>query len=581
MSALQRNGRNGELRSSTALGRIAAAVAVTLGITFVVLTLGGVARGWHPMPTSAMWDGYLGFWFRLVDGDTAAWWAQQGGSRLVLPRVLFWTDLKFFAGSGWFLIACNLVLVAGIALALVVALRARLIEVRGSIDPRDGFVLTGAVIVTMVVAWMQSRNLLWGFQTKVFLSVLVPLVAFIVLGRSEGVRLDRPRRSTALFWIAWGLTVLSVGTSASGLLIPVLATAMSLLQRTSWKRPLILAITSVACIVVYGIGYVVPTNQAGSWDALVQSPVRAGQFLLAYLSGPVYYGTESRWFGLVSGAAFMVLVVAFFVHEVRSRPRSGTGLAMVNFAVYGTVLAVVTTPGGLRYGPDEAYASRYQTPMLVAWASLLVLAAPRIQGAIGRGASWVPVALVAIPIVLIPQQLKASTDQAANHRARDVAALAIALGVPDGKVIAALSDDPELAVALGRRAMESGLTVLGTKPYVDLISDLGTTAPIRPPVACTGFVDTATAISGSELARVTGWVAPAAPLAPANAILDVLDPHGTIVGYVVSGLPRPDVAALVSGTPENPGFIGYVAPGLDVRTLSLSGPDGTCSTPLR
>jgi len=123
--------------------------------------------------------------------------------------------------------------------------------------------------------------------------------------------------------------------------------------------------------------------------------------------------------------------------------------------------------------------------------------------------------------------------------------------------------------------------VLARDPYVSLVQDLGTTAPTRQTVACAGFVDAATAIPGSQFARVTGWIAPEQPLAPPNSILDVLDTYGTIVGYVQSGLPRPDVTALVPGTPADSGFLGYVAPGLDVRSLTLSGPDGTCDASLR
>jgi hypothetical protein len=40
-----------------------------------------------------MWNGYLGFFTKLSDGDWSAWWGQHNEHRIFLARLFFWFDL--------------------------------------------------------------------------------------------------------------------------------------------------------------------------------------------------------------------------------------------------------------------------------------------------------------------------------------------------------------------------------------------------------------------------------------------------------------------------------------------------------
>ena len=108
----------------------AAALSAMVALLFVGLDLVGVVRGWFPLPYLDMWDGYVGFWYKLKAGDTGAWWAQHNEHRIVLARIAFWLDLRFLHGAGWSLIVWNVLAMLGNAVVLLAALCERLSGVR-------------------------------------------------------------------------------------------------------------------------------------------------------------------------------------------------------------------------------------------------------------------------------------------------------------------------------------------------------------------------------------------------------------------------------------------------------------------
>jgi hypothetical protein len=163
---------------------VGAAFASALAVAFAVLMVVGVVRAWDPLLHMDEWDGYAGFWYRLEDGETSAWWAQHNEHRIVLARLLFWFDARFLHGASWFMAACIVVAVCGSAALLVWALRARLREVAGCRYPAYGTWMIAAAIVAVATSWMQRQNLLWGFQIQFILGSLLPCLLVIAAPRA-------------------------------------------------------------------------------------------------------------------------------------------------------------------------------------------------------------------------------------------------------------------------------------------------------------------------------------------------------------------------------------------------------------
>jgi hypothetical protein len=164
------------------------------GIAFVGLGAIGIARAWDPLPLRDMWDGYLGFWYRLTSGDLEAMWAQYNEHRLILSRIAFVIDLAVFRGAGWFLIVANGAAALSIAAIFVSSLIVRLREGLHQTGTRLGLGLLSAIIVGLTTSWVQNQNLLWGFQIQFFLGVLLPLASFVAVAAA---RRDAPRRGSS------------------------------------------------------------------------------------------------------------------------------------------------------------------------------------------------------------------------------------------------------------------------------------------------------------------------------------------------------------------------------------------------
>src|SRR5262249_4326009 len=127
----------------------------SIAATFAGLSIIGVLRYYSPVPVGDDWTGYLGFYADLLEGKYSAWFAQMGGHRPVLPRVLFWLDIRYFGGRFVFLIAANLIILCGIIAILLAYLR-RLTNERCM-----QFVIGGTICIT-AVSWQQAPNLTGG-----------------------------------------------------------------------------------------------------------------------------------------------------------------------------------------------------------------------------------------------------------------------------------------------------------------------------------------------------------------------------------------------------------------------------------
>jgi len=261
-----------------------------------------------------------------------------------------------------------------------------------------------------------------------------------------------------------------------------------------------------------------------------------------------------------------------------SRRRRGVGLATAAFAGFVVVGGLLTATGRLTFGIDQALASRYQTPVLMGWACLLVAAAPWVVDRM-RTTSWsvwlVVVGLLAVPVALLPAQNQALGDRSAAKRHTDLATLAVALGAPDAQVLSAIYPKPQRPVRLGRRLIAEHLTVVGQPPYRDLQRRLGTHLTGSRTLSCASQVRVKGPVAHSGYRRLRGWVTHAHALGASRGdILTLLDTTGSVVGF---GLAEPAGAqSPFPGSADALRVIGYVRAGHHA-TLSVASSRGGCS----
>jgi len=443
------------------------AIIISVVATFAGLSIIGVLRVYSPIPLGDEWKGYLGFYADLLDGKYSAWFTQFGLHRLILPRVLFWLDIKYFDGRFVFLIVANLVILCGVIAILIAYLR------RLKSENCTQFII-GAVISIMAVSWLQEPNLTGGFNgAQYFMAILLPLVAFYCLALAQEQR--------HFFWLALLAGFASAWTMANGILVLPLLATLALCIRFKPARIAMLAIASVATVALYFDFF---SNERPSvlrtyWSTLTGDPIGAAQYALAFLGNPFFcvvsypLAALQYIFLLVAGAEYAsrpafgedglgdypiaftiglyiaqaagaVLIAAAAIAARRwfvsaREATRGTLLAFLFFIIF---TAVACAAARLDNGVGYAVQLRYTTPALLAWIALIVLGAPSFNSrrALGIFACTV--------IILFPSQILpvfGLTRIAVRHEHMLQAMQAILHGSEDHDTLYIIFADPDVA----------------------------------------------------------------------------------------------------------------------------------------
>jgi hypothetical protein len=527
----------------------------------VVLAIIGAARLYSPIPFYDMWDGYINFYLAVEDGKHGHWWAQHNEHRLVLARLLFWLDHRWFGGAAAFVLYVTYALVAAACLLFCAALR------RGT--PRNASAAALATASLLVVAWlfqwMQEENLTWAFQVQFFLAYVLPLAALLAAGRSA-----EPMSSIGWFVAACVLGVASVGTMANGLLTLPLLAACAIALRLGRIRVAVLAALAVAAWLLYFHDYRTPPHHGTAATGWGENPARALRYMLAYLGSPVYHLVDGGRRGLVAaqlaglGLVATAIVLAWkLLPRARERPLA---TALLFFFAYVAASAAATAGSRLSFGLDTARVSRYTTAALMGWAAIgvawlstrpsgLVLPRPAIG------------AIVCLCAVMFWQQLKAFDPPADRQTQWEIGALALAMGVRDESMIGTIFPRPDSALEVAARATRRGVSIFGSDPYRKALEPLGRAMTLPEARHCAGGLDMSVAVPGTVFRRVHGWILEW-PVPTAPTLLHIVDGQGLVDGYALSG-----------GRQRSQEFTGYVRAASSEWTLVRDDPP--CRVTLR
>lgn len=517
-------------------------------LVFVSLAVVGAVRAYSPVPFWDMWNDYLGFYVKASSGEWSAWWAQHNEHRLVLARLFFWLDLALLQGTVWFLILVNYLLLALVCVVFLLAWRE---QSGGKVGPGGWF------LVAWLFSWLQHENLTWGFQSQFILAQLLPLTAFYLLHKS----VSEERHSLRYFSAATLSGFLAIGSMANGVLTLPLMTLFCVLVRCGWRRCCFLAVLSILSLWVYFYGYTAPGGHGSLGHALRENPGGLIQYVLAYVGGPFYYLARGGAIGLmlakVAGGLLILSSAVFAWQSLKNPKRSSLQLAMLFFILYVGGTAFGTAGGRLIFGVEQALSSRYMTPALMAWAALIVLSAPLILA----GARWaVGSVLLALLVAMLPQQLTALESKRDVLFERNVAALAIELGVKDQTQIGHVFPNADWALSLAKVPVERNLSIFGLPPLADLREGIGQQSgrksdPVRE---CLGHLDEIQEVpEDRRFVRIRGWIFdPSTQQQPET--LSIVDGDGKAVGFALLGQPRPDVGLAVGEKANKSGFKGYL-----------------------
>lgn len=437
------NGLRGATQTAAAfLPLLIAWTVLGLGIYVALSTVAMVVAAWSPVPFGDQWD-------NLVSVRHVSWswlYAQHNEHRILVPRLVFLLDRWLFRETNVADFAAN-VLAQGTLVLLLVFLS------NGHNSQRLTTLPWTLGLALGLLFWAaQYENFIWGFQIAFFLVSLAAASAFTALA------LLRPT-----VW-ALGLVVVlesvAVYTNANGIVVPFLMVPLAMRLGRPRSHVLVLAVFAVGLLASYMVDYHSPTghsNPAEAWrhvGAVVP-------YILAELGSP--FGTLAGskkievaiGLGVIAVIALGLLGWRLISRREASAPRDLVLLAIACF-VFGTV--VLTAMGRAeRFGLGQAFASRYATPVLLFWFSIIVLASrcfrPDGDGRLLVG-MILTIPLLGVVVISQPLFTRGGLHVASERReaipallsgVRDLSVLERIYPVPDPEVI--LEDLPLLRAA--------------------------------------------------------------------------------------------------------------------------------------
>lgn len=539
---------------------------------FWALAAVGAVRAYSPVPFWDMWDGYIGFFLKVSSGDWSAWWAQHNEHRIALARVLFWIDLSWFDGTGWFLLIANYFLLAAVCFVFWIAL----IE-----NCPKHYHFIGLFLTIWLSSWSHQENLTWGFQCQLILAQLLPLSGFFMLHKA----VSTTDSSNSSFVAACFVGILSLGTMANGVLALPLMTAYALITRLGWRQVAILVVLSGLGLAVYFYNYHAPSGHGSLLVALTEHPAGLVRYVLLYLGGPFFHilkgGGKALIVAQVAGGFLVACAVYFSWWSLRKIGQSSLELALLTYILYVGGTALGTAGGRLMFGAEQSLSSRYMTPALMAWAALIVIFAPRVIRFVEphRWKLWIP--MLGLVLAMLPLQLTALKPHTTELFERSVAALALEMRIKDQAQIERVFPHADVALSLSEAASEQNISIFGQPLFKNVREQIGQLFVESASTArvCVGSVDGIESIEDSRYFRVRGWFFDQKRKSVPN-LLWIVGDKGAFVGYVLLGQARPDVTAAIDSAAVNAGFKGYLLAEAQGLPAKLFDPQSKCILPV-
>lgn len=527
---------------------IALGVVATL---MALLVVTGLFQNYSPIPFWDMWNGGLQFYLGHLQGDSAAWWRFHNEHQNGLAKVLFLIDFELLRGRFYLLFAVNFLSAVG-ACYLFARCAKRVCE---EIDWAGGAVATGLVLSCWLLQWTQYGNFAWEFQGVFFLVQLLPCAAIYLLATRQ-----EADRDWTTFAVPVLVGVLSWGTMANAVFtFPVLC-LVAFRRSLGGARLAALIGLSIAGAVLYGVGYSMSGEQIGRSTA--DFSILSGlNYLFAYLGGPVKFLGADPLAARIAGAIILCLATWRVVELLRPGKMSAVRLALGSMLLYMLMSGGLAALGRARYGFEQAFASRYQTPVLMIWAALLLVGLPTLRRWFvgirsARTELAVQVLVLAGAVFLLHKQVPASVEQQEMVHGREVAVLALEMKVRDTQAIGSIfaPEHYDLMLTLSEGAIHNGVGFAARPEAVARRASLGQHRDdvLTMPLCAKGSTRSKAFDGG---VRVDGWLKADMP-AKGIEYWSVVE-GDTIVGHVVSGKSSPELKRDFGRAFRKSGLAGY------------------------
>lgn len=333
-----------------------AAVMLVLAAAVAIVSVALTVRAYMPCP---FWDG----WDVIANIANGArpwswtWlWSQHNEHRIATARLLIWLDWAAFGGKNISLFV-EMYLIQIIHCAVVWYALERLTNfprvLRRTIQGLFAFCLFHP---------NQAQNFTWSFQVSFILAFAIGTTALLSIAFFEKVT---ARWRWPILMAVGCAPILAATNLASGLLIGPAIVCLACVKRLPRRAIVLLAALSSLSIVAYVYHYQTPPGHPSPIEALSH----AGD-VFRYVSTLM----GASW-PLLSPAYISAICFGAWIVVTALRHQKVSAFEWFCVAECGVMIAttLLVACGRLQYGIMQAAESRYQTPAMIYWASLLSL----------------------------------------------------------------------------------------------------------------------------------------------------------------------------------------------------------------
>ncbi len=495
---------------------------IIFAIFQVALAIIGGVHHYSPVPFVDMWDGQMPFLANTRDWHT--WWAQHNEHRIFLSRILFLMDFKFFSSNAIFLFFCNYLFAFMSFIIFFMALKEMLKNEKNTIT----LPIMASILLCLLFFWDQKENFTWAFQSQFFLASSLPLLAFYSLHKSY--------TSSQVYWfiLACFVGLLSSGAMANGILASPIMVLLAITLRMKWPYIVILLLLASFELFFYFNGYTKPSQETSMIEDILKNPIGLIRYSLVYLSNPFASIVHSKKIFFLISSLFLFSSSMCLYRALKSCTTSSLQLALLAFILYVVATAMVTSGGRSFLGTSQALSSRYATPTLMMWSALFILYAPWFAEQ-ARKNKYRLLALLIIPVVLFPYQIKALSSQKAKVADKMIAALALAMHIQDDEIIISIYPFPGHVINSSKDPAKKNIAIFNN-PLIKGASHLiGQKEKNVSNRICEGEVTNIIYLEHApEYVRIEGTLSYETQ---SPKVIHILSQDRTIVGYALGGAP--------------------------------------------
>jgi hypothetical protein len=523
----------------------------SLAFFTLLTTVWATVNHYSAVPFWDQWGGTIGFYEKwLTDGvdKIALLFSQHNEHRIALPRLFFLLDC-------WLSSCDNRISIATIfitQLFTIALLSYAFLKAGGSRKDYLYVVLPFLIIVNY--SWIQQGNLTWGFQVQ-FVGVYFWGALSIMLF-SSAKETDLAVKQFVLMSACLLSATFATFSMANGILVMLILILQAFFLRVSIRKHIVLWLFAIFLAVIYFRGYVSPSYHGQPLETIIKQPLELFIYVCAYLGGVFRPGFSSfPKVSILMGACY-ILLAGFFVFQHLFNKRKLDNLQLSLLAIAGFILltAIVTGLGRANFGIGQASTSRYTTPAIIGWCSLLLLC--WTYGKRGQKVAVIIGIIFLLAVIKVQAKINVNDSRVAFNR--DLGLLSVMLGVNDSNKIKRLYPDKNYVLE-SSKFLELNDLSLYRDGYSSLLNkSLLDTYKGGLRESCSGFFDTIkTDPNLKQGAHVVGWSWFSEEQRPAEYIV-IADSEKNIVGVALSGGYRPDVSSASGVRDKRTGWAGYV-----------------------